>query len=241
MAVKMMGAEVKRKEDPRLITGASCTGDHPAGPHHGRSSGVRTLMRGSVGSTASAVLKRPGVVAVVDGADLKPHCGPVPSTRCRTEGGEGESRSAGSITPSPSTARATSARRWPRSSRQPRPGSTCAADVASTGSRSPRPSDRSRRGRPGLPRSTPTRRATWSTRTASPQATRTPPSPKPSRSSASAWSASASAACRWRGARRSRRPTRPPAASWCGLRPRRPTGSGTGSPRSSVSTRTRSV
>jgi carbon-monoxide dehydrogenase large subunit len=91
MAVKMMGAQVKRKEDPRLITGASITGDislpglhyvaFVRSPHaHAR---IRRI-------DASAVLKRPGVVAVVTGADLKPHCGPVPVDQASTEGGEGQ-------------------------------------------------------------------------------------------------------------------------------------------------------
>src|SRR6185436_17638146 len=92
MAVKMMGAQVKRKEDPLLITGASTyTGDislpglhyvaFVRSPHaHAR---IRRI-------DAAAVLKRPGIVAVVTGADLKPHCGPVPVDQASTEGGSGE-------------------------------------------------------------------------------------------------------------------------------------------------------
>jgi carbon-monoxide dehydrogenase large subunit len=92
MAVKLMGAEVKRKEDPRLITGASTyTGDvslpglcyvaFVRSPHsHAR---IRRI-------DGAAALRRPGVVAVVTGPDLKPHCGPVPVDQASTEGGEGQ-------------------------------------------------------------------------------------------------------------------------------------------------------
>jgi carbon-monoxide dehydrogenase large subunit len=93
MAVKMMGAEVKRKEDPRLITGASTyTGDLSLpGLHYVafvRSPHAHARIRRIDGS---AVLKRPGVVAVVTGVDLKPHCGPVPADQASAEGGEGQS------------------------------------------------------------------------------------------------------------------------------------------------------
>ena len=93
MAVKMMGAQVKRKEDPRLITGTSTyTGDISLpGLHYVafvRSPHAHARIRRIDGS---AVLKQPGVVAVVTGADLKPHCGPVPVDQASTEGGAGES------------------------------------------------------------------------------------------------------------------------------------------------------
>ena len=93
MAVKMMGAQVKRKEDPRLITGTSTyTGDLSLpGLHHVafvRSPHAHARIRGIDVSAAS---RRPGVVAVVTGADLKPHCGPVPVDQASTEGGSGES------------------------------------------------------------------------------------------------------------------------------------------------------
>jgi carbon-monoxide dehydrogenase large subunit len=92
MAVKLMGAEVKRKEDPRLITGASTyTGDvslpglchvvFVRSPHaHAR---IRRI-------DAQAALRRPGVVRVVTGPDLSPHCGPVPVDQASTEGGAGQ-------------------------------------------------------------------------------------------------------------------------------------------------------
>src|SRR5262245_60290003 len=92
MAVKLMGAQVKRKEDPRLITGASTyTGDvslpglchvvFVRSPHaHARIGRI----------DAAAALRRPGVVRVVTGPDLRPHCGPVPVDQASTEGGAGE-------------------------------------------------------------------------------------------------------------------------------------------------------
>jgi len=89
MAVKMMGAQVKRKEDPRLITGASTyTGDLSLpGLHYVafvRSPHAHARIRGI---DASAARRRPGVVAVVTGADLKPHYGPVPADGGSSEGG----------------------------------------------------------------------------------------------------------------------------------------------------------
>jgi carbon-monoxide dehydrogenase large subunit len=92
MAVKMMGAQVKRKEDPRLITGASTyTGDVSLpGLHYVafvRSPHAHARIRGI---DRTAALRRPGVVAVVTGPDLKPHCGPIPVDQASTEGGEGQ-------------------------------------------------------------------------------------------------------------------------------------------------------
>src|SRR5262245_63409915 len=92
MAVKMMGAQVKRKEDPRLITGASTyTGDiNMPGLHY--VAFVRSPhAHARIGRIdASAVLKRPGIVAVVTGADLKSHYGPVPADGGSSEGGDGQ-------------------------------------------------------------------------------------------------------------------------------------------------------
>src|SRR5499433_3260459 len=90
---RLMGAEIKRKEDPRLITGTSAyVGDLSLpGLHHVafvRSPHAHARIRRI---DASAALRRPGVVAVVTGADLKPHCGPVPVDQASTEGGVGES------------------------------------------------------------------------------------------------------------------------------------------------------
>jgi carbon-monoxide dehydrogenase large subunit len=91
MAVKMMGAEVRRKEDPRLITGASTyTGDVTLpGMHHVAFVRSPHAHARILGIDASAALGRPGVVAVVTGADLRPHCGPVPVDQGSAEGGQG--------------------------------------------------------------------------------------------------------------------------------------------------------
>ncbi|HMB85635.1 MAG TPA: molybdopterin cofactor-binding domain-containing protein [Methylomirabilota bacterium] len=90
MASKLLGAHVKRKEDPRLITGTSqYVGDvampgmqHVAfvrSPHaHARVRGIK----------AGAALKVPGVVAVVTGQDLRPHVSPIPVAQASAEGGE---------------------------------------------------------------------------------------------------------------------------------------------------------
>src|SRR5262245_37883622 len=90
MASKLLGAQVKRKEDPRLITGTSqYVADiampglaHVAfvrSPHaHAR---IRTI-------DGSAALQRPGVLAVVTGRDLMPHCAPLPIATSSAEGGE---------------------------------------------------------------------------------------------------------------------------------------------------------
>jgi len=89
MASKLLGAHVKRKEDPRLITGTSqYVGDvampgmqHVAfvrSPHaHAKVRGIKT----------AAAQKQPGVVAVVTGQDLKPHCAPIPTATASAEGG----------------------------------------------------------------------------------------------------------------------------------------------------------
>ncbi|HZS33787.1 MAG TPA: molybdopterin cofactor-binding domain-containing protein [Methylomirabilota bacterium] len=92
MAVKLMGAEVKRREDPRLISGTGTyTGDVVLpGLHHVvfvRSPHPHARIRGI---DASAARRRPGVVAVVTGEELRASCGPVPVDEASTEGGQGE-------------------------------------------------------------------------------------------------------------------------------------------------------
>jgi len=86
-----MGAEVKRKEDPRLITGTSSyVGDlalpgmhyvaFVRSPHaHAR---VRRI-------DASAALRRPGVFKVVAGSDIRKLCAPLPLASAG-EGGSGD-------------------------------------------------------------------------------------------------------------------------------------------------------
>ena len=89
MASKLLGAHVKRKEDPRLITGVSqYVADiampgmqHVAfvrSPHaHARVRGIKS----------AAAAKLPGVVAVVTGQDLKAHFAPIPTATVSAEGG----------------------------------------------------------------------------------------------------------------------------------------------------------
>ena len=94
---RLMGAEVKRKEDPRLVTGSSAyVGDVTVpglhyvafvrSPHaHAR---VRTI-------DAKAALKRPGVVRVVTGEDLRAHVQQIPLGGPSAEGGGGAKTEAG--------------------------------------------------------------------------------------------------------------------------------------------------
>src|SRR5206468_3431027 len=84
---RLMGAEIKRKEDPRLITGASVyVGDITLpGLHHVafvRSPYAHARIRRI---DASAALKRPGVRAVFTGRDIQGRCAPLPIAG----GGEG--------------------------------------------------------------------------------------------------------------------------------------------------------
>ena len=84
---RLMGAEVKRKEDPRLITGASAyVGDITLpGMHHVvfvRSPHAHARIRSI---DTSKALRHAGVKAVLTGADLRGHCGLVPVPM----GGEG--------------------------------------------------------------------------------------------------------------------------------------------------------
>ncbi len=76
----LMGAAVKRKEDPRLITGTSTyVGDIAVpGLHHVafvRSPHAHARIRGI---DASAALRRPGVRLVLTGEDVRRHCAPLP-------------------------------------------------------------------------------------------------------------------------------------------------------------------
>jgi carbon-monoxide dehydrogenase large subunit len=75
-----MGAEVKRKEDPRLITGTSVyVGDITLpGMHHVAFVRSPHPHARVVAIDASAALRRPGVRAVVTGEDIRALCAPVP-------------------------------------------------------------------------------------------------------------------------------------------------------------------
>ncbi len=68
-----VGATVKRKEDPRLITGSSTYVDDLQLPGMLHLAFVRSTLPHALikGIDASAALEMPGVVAVVTAADLK--------------------------------------------------------------------------------------------------------------------------------------------------------------------------
>ena len=89
MASKLLGARVKRKEDPRLITGGSqyvADIDLPGIMHVAFVRSPHAHAR--VGRIdGAAALGRPGVVAVVTGRDLMAHCAPLPIATPSTEGG----------------------------------------------------------------------------------------------------------------------------------------------------------
>ena len=93
---KLMGAEVKRKEDPRLITGASSyVGDITVpGLHHVafvRSPHAHARIRGI---DTSVALKRPGVRAVLTGKDIQGKFPGLPLGGTSSEGG-GETTTGG--------------------------------------------------------------------------------------------------------------------------------------------------
>src|SRR4030095_52968 len=88
---RLMGAEVRRKEDPRLITGTSSyVGDLALpGMHYVafvRSPHAHARIRKI---DASAALRRPGVFKVVTGHDIKKLCAPLPLPGAG-EGGGGD-------------------------------------------------------------------------------------------------------------------------------------------------------
>ncbi len=88
---RLMGATVRRKEDPRLITGTSTYVSDIAVPgmHYVafvRSPHPHAKIRGI---DASATLRRPGVFAVVTGHDLVGRCAPLPVASASAEGGGG--------------------------------------------------------------------------------------------------------------------------------------------------------
>src|SRR5882672_11466533 len=89
MASKLLGAHVKRKEDPRLITGVSqyiANITMPGMQHVAfvRSPHAHARVR-KIKSAAAA--KLPGMVAVVNGQDLKTHFAPIPIATASAEDG----------------------------------------------------------------------------------------------------------------------------------------------------------
>jgi carbon-monoxide dehydrogenase large subunit len=94
---RLMGAEVKRKEDPRLVTGTSSyVGDVSVpGLHYVafvRSPHAHARVRKIDGRPA---LKRPGVVRVVMGEDIRAHVQAIPLGGPSAEGGGGAKTEAG--------------------------------------------------------------------------------------------------------------------------------------------------
>ena len=85
----LVGAEVKRKEDPRLITGTSAYVADIAVPglHYVafvRSPHAHARIR-SIDTSVAARL--PGVRLVLTGRDLRGHCAPIPLESASSEGG----------------------------------------------------------------------------------------------------------------------------------------------------------
>jgi len=89
---RLMGAAVKRKEDPRLLTGrATYVEDLTlAGLHHVafmRSPHAHARIR-AIDTTRAA--RRPGVLRVVTGQEIRALCKPLPLGGSGPEGGGGE-------------------------------------------------------------------------------------------------------------------------------------------------------
>ena len=87
---RYVGAEVRRKEDPRLITGTSMYVDDLRLPGMAHVGIVRSPYPHAriTGIDKSAALAMPGVLAVIDGEDLAEFCGPLEAGNA--EGGSGE-------------------------------------------------------------------------------------------------------------------------------------------------------
>src|SRR5689334_20004235 len=88
---RLMGAEVKRKEDPRLVTGASAyVGDLSVPGMHYVAFVRSPHAHATVGRIDVArAVAQPGVVRVVTGADIKDHCQQIPLGGPSAEGGGG--------------------------------------------------------------------------------------------------------------------------------------------------------
>jgi len=88
---RLMGAEVKRKEDPRLVTGTSAyVGDISVPGLHYVAFVRSPHAHARIGAIdASRATARPGVVRVVTGQDIKAHCQPIPLGGPSAEGGGG--------------------------------------------------------------------------------------------------------------------------------------------------------
>ena len=87
----MIGATVKRREDPRFITGAGAyVGDLKLPGMHYVAFVRSPYPHATIGAIdTAAALARPGVLAVVTGEELREHCGPMP-IGAGSEGGQGK-------------------------------------------------------------------------------------------------------------------------------------------------------
>jgi carbon-monoxide dehydrogenase large subunit len=88
---RLMGAEVKRKEDPRLITGASAYVGDITVPGMQYVAFVRSPhAHATIGRIdVSRATSRPGVLRVITGQDIKAYCQPIPLGGPSAEGGGG--------------------------------------------------------------------------------------------------------------------------------------------------------
>jgi aerobic carbon-monoxide dehydrogenase large subunit len=86
---RLMGAAIKRKEDPRLITGSSTYVTDVALPGMLHVAFVRSPHAHARINRidASAALRRPGVRTVITGQDIKGRCAPLPIAGAAGEGG----------------------------------------------------------------------------------------------------------------------------------------------------------
>ena len=93
---RLMGAEVKRKEDPRLVTGASAYVGDITVPGLQYVAFVRSphahAKIGRIDTSRAAA--RAGVSRVVTGADIQAHCQPIPLGGPSAEGGGGAAETA---------------------------------------------------------------------------------------------------------------------------------------------------
>jgi len=94
---RLMGAEVKRKEDPRLVTGTSAYVGDVSVPGLQYVAFVRSPhAHARVGRIdASRATARPGVTRVVTGEDIKAFCQPIPLGGPTAEGGGSAETTAG--------------------------------------------------------------------------------------------------------------------------------------------------
>jgi carbon-monoxide dehydrogenase large subunit len=88
---RLMGAAVKRKEDPRLVTGTSAYVGDITVPGLQYVAFVRSPhAHAAIGAIdASKARARPGVTRVLTGEDIKAHCQPIPLGGPSAEGGGG--------------------------------------------------------------------------------------------------------------------------------------------------------